>query len=216
MLSIEQLPDGLRSDIRNLTLKSGQILFYQEDPVDAIFFLKSGLVRLLHYTEGGEEVNHYLVHAGEFFAEVALVLDRYACTAVVDTTSHICLLPKQKVLQLMQQDSNFALMLTGQVAHHLHMTKILLEIRGIRRARDRVLRYLQNIAPVRGETFQIDQTFKTISQELNLTPETLSRALSQLEEEGIIERRHRQIILNHHPAFRLRRNGYYNQTYKSS
>ena len=80
-----------------------------------------------------------------------------------------------------------------QLAGRLQQVKILLELRSIRSARDRTLQYLLLSMQPEQQSINLDQPWCGIAEELALTPEAISRALSQLEEEGIIARQRRQI-----------------------
>ena len=87
--------------------------------------------------------------------------------------------------------ANQLLMLVGQKVQSL---QTLIELRSIRSATLRVQQYLRyrsrGLEPVR-----LEGTWKAIASELSLTPQTLSKALAQLEQTGQIERRPEGIYL---------------------
>jgi CRP/FNR family transcriptional regulator, dissimilatory nitrate respiration regulator len=188
-------PEQLLTDLQALTeyrqLATGQILFHKGELAQFAFWLDSGQLGLLHYTEDGQAVNHYRVRRGESFAEVALFINVYDCTAVAEAASRVALLPKQAVLEALRQRPDLAEAMMKQLAWRLHQAKILLELRSIRSARDRVLQYLKLSAYQLSVRF--DQPLKRVAEDLALSPEALSRALAQLEEEGIISRQRRMV-----------------------
>jgi CRP-like cAMP-binding protein len=198
--AINPLPVELQALITWQDVTEGQIIFREGDAADLLFFLESGQVRLLQYTEAGKTIEHYGVEAGEFFAEIVLFFGDYACTAIASQSSRIAAIPKVHFLTELRQNSELAIVLMGQMSRRLHLTKILLELRSIRSARERVIRYLQIMISLVGDPQQsrldLDRPFKSIAGDLGLSPEVLSRTLRQLQEEGVIERVDRSIMLH--------------------
>jgi CRP/FNR family transcriptional regulator, dissimilatory nitrate respiration regulator len=187
----EQLLNDLQSLVEYRELAAEQVLFHKGELTQFAFWVKSGRLRLLHYAADGQAVNHYRVRSGESFAEVALFINVYDCTAITEAASRVALLPKQAVLEALRQRSDLAEAMMKQLAWRLHQSKILLELRSIRSARDRVLHYLQLSADQLAVRF--DQPLKRVAEDLALTPEALSRALAQLEEEKVISRQRRTV-----------------------
>jgi len=194
-LAFNQLPAELQASVLVRNLAPGEILFRQREPVEAAFFLESGLIHLVHYTEDGDLIHHYSVHAGESFAEVALFKDRYLCTAIANAPSRVLLLPKPLYVSALGTYPALATAFMEQLAERLHETKLLLQLRSIRSAQKRVLHYLQLNVQVDGITVLIERPLKEIADNLGLTPEALSRALNQLHKQRIINRRKRKITL---------------------
>ncbi len=194
--SIANLPDHLHNQISHRHLSAGEILFIANEPVDYLYYLESGSISLLHYTESGQAVYHYAVVADEFLAEVLVVAERYLCTAVVEEAAQVLVIPKQAFLDALRQNNALLLDFFNEVAHRLHMTKMMLQLRSIRLAQERVLNYLQVLAQPGNNTVPLNRSFKQMARELDLTPETFSRALAQLQEEGRISRGEGQIVLS--------------------
>jgi len=191
----EHLPIELQALIKYQDLADRQVLFHKGELAQAIFWLKSGQIRLLHYRIDGLAVNHYRIQAGESFAEVALFMNTYDCTAIAETASRVAFIPKHLVLKALNQHPCLAEAVMTQLAGRLQQVKILLELRSIRSARDRTLQYLLLSMQPEQLSMNLNQPLRGIAEELALTPEAISRALSQLEEEGIIARQRRKIQL---------------------
>ena len=196
---IEQLSTELQALITWQEVTEGQVIFREGEAADLLYFLDSGQVRLLQYTSAGKAIEHYRIDAGEFFSEVVLFLGNYACTAIADLPSRIAAIPKSAFLAELQQNLELASALMSQIARRLHIIKITLELRSIRSARERVLRYLQIMIPLEGDLEQsritLERSFRAIAADLGISPEVLSRTLRQLQEEGVINRRDRTIVL---------------------
>ncbi|MEM9136582.1 MAG: Crp/Fnr family transcriptional regulator, partial [Cyanobacteria bacterium P01_F01_bin.42] len=181
--SVQDFPEELRQKIERRTLQKGEALFREGDPADAIYFLDSGLVRLLNYTPSGKMVDHYLAMEGEFFAEVLMIMSVCTCTAIAETVSQILVIPKQDWLETLKNHRSLAIAFAGALTYRLHWLKVIIQLRGIRAARERVWSYLQIVAAPNTRTITLDRPLKAIASELDITPETLSRVLKQLTTE---------------------------------
>lgn len=192
---INQLPAALQAVVTYQNLSNGQALFHRNEVSKAVYAVKSGQIRLLHYTKSGQAISHYTIYAGEICAEIALFLNTYTCSAIAEEPTQVLVFPKQEFLNMLQQDSAFAIAFMRQVSYRLHMAKVMVELRSIRSAQERVLHYLRLIAPPEKNTVMLEQPLKNIASELGITPEVLSRTLTQLATEGAIAREKRKIIL---------------------
>lgn len=192
---IDQLPAALQAVATYQNLSNGQVLFHRNEPAKAIYAVKSGQVRLLHYTKSGQAISHYTVYVGEICAEVALFLDTYTCNAIAEEPTQVLVFPKQEFLNTLRQDSAFAIAFMMQLSYRLHAAKVMVELRSIRSAQERVLYYLWLIASPEKNTVVLEQPLKNIASELGISPEVLSRTLTQLVTEGAIVREKRKIII---------------------
>lgn len=193
--NFDQLPTALQTVVTQQTLTIGQALFHKGEPADTVFVIQFGRIRLLHYTESGQIVNHYQVNPGELCAELVLFIETYACTAIAEELTQVLVFPKQAFLKALQQDSDLAIAFMAQMAYRLHLTKTMLEVRGIRSARERVLHYLRFVMPTDQNSVLLKQPLKNIAYDLGISPEVLSRTLTQLEIEEVILREKRRITL---------------------
>ncbi|MDX2211767.1 MAG: Crp/Fnr family transcriptional regulator [Oculatellaceae cyanobacterium bins.114] len=192
---INQLPATLQTAVKYQHLSNGQVLFNRHEEPQAIYAIKTGQVRLLHYTTSGQSISHYAVYSGEICAEIALFLDSYTCSAIAEGATQVLVFPKPVFLTALQQDPHFAIAFMMQLAYRLHTTKVTLELRSIRSAQERVLHYLYLVTPPENNTIVLEQPLKDIAADLSLSPEVLSRTLAQLESDGAIVRQKRRITL---------------------
>lgn len=192
---VDQLPAALRKVATYQHLSNRQILFNRNEASQAIYAVRSGQIRLLHYTKSGQSISHYAVRSGEICAEVALFLDAYTCSAIAEEPTQVLVFPKQTFLNALQQHSDFAAAFIMQLSHRLHKTKVMLELRSIHSAPERVLHYLQLIVPPEQDTIVLEQPLKNVAADLGISSESLSRSLTQLERDGAIAREKRKIRL---------------------
>ena len=104
--------------------------------------------------------------------------------------------PKAALISALRVYPDLAETLVTMLAAIIRTLEIRLELRDIRASHQRVLRYLRYQARGNDEgVITFDRPLKDIATDLGFTPETLSRALARLEQEGLILRQDRQIIL---------------------
>lgn len=190
----DSLPRELRNAITYRDLRRGENLFEQKEAASAFFVVESGRVKLVRYTTSGKMVTFQDATPGEILAEIALFSDKYPCTAVAEVNSRLIVYPKHLFLLALHNNADLAADFIAMLVQKMETLKFRLELRDIRAAHDRLLRYLhyqtndQNI-------IKCDRPFKEIAADLGLTPETLSRAMAKLEKEGLITRTKMQIKL---------------------
>ncbi|MEM6352887.1 MAG: Crp/Fnr family transcriptional regulator [Cyanobacteria bacterium P01_D01_bin.14] len=191
-------PETLTSELQDccqfISLVPDQRLFRQGDAATRIFLLTQGRLRLFRRTVEKREITLAVTVASGILGEEALFDKRYGNSAIADTTTQLIAYPIQPLRSAIVQEPGIAnqlLMLVGQKVQSL---QTLIELRSIRSATLRVQQYLryrsQGLEPVR-----LEGTWKAIASELSLTPQTLSKALAQLEQTGQIERRPEGIYL---------------------
>src|SRR5579859_2414044 len=88
---------------------SGQVIFAQGDPADAIFYIQKGKVKLTVVSKPGREGVLALLGSGDFFGESSLAgqpLWMKAATVIVDAT--VIRVEKQAMIRLLRQDPAFS------------------------------------------------------------------------------------------------------------
>ena len=88
---------------------SGQIIFAQGDPADAIFYIQKGKVKLTVVSKPGREGVLAILGSGDFFGESCLAGQPFtmkAATVIGDAT--VIRVEKQAMIQLLRQDPAFS------------------------------------------------------------------------------------------------------------
>lgn len=195
ILTSQQLPPELQISLTTLSLNPGQLLVQQGEPAESIYFLESGRIRLVSFAEE-QIITHYFINPGESFAETALFSEEYTCTAIAEVPSRVSVISKQRFLESLYGSASLTELYIRQLTQRFVNLKAILELRSIRSARERILRYLTLNAQADGVTVNLPQSIKDWASELGLAADVVSRVLGQLHDEGTITRRKRQITLN--------------------
>jgi CRP-like cAMP-binding protein len=110
----------------------------------------------------------------------------------------VLLIRSSVIFELLEQDREFARKLLAGLSMRLHQLVQDVELYSQRSSAQRVIGYLLQLCPSSGGcdmplTVDLPTTKQVIASRLNLTPETLSRILHDLSENGLIEMRGRRI-----------------------
>lgn len=201
LTAIDSLPEALRNTITIQSLVAGETLFTQEDKASNLYVVTSGRIKLVRYINGGKVSMFEIVRTSESLAEVALFSEIYSCTAIAEIDSEVIAYPKEEFLSVLRVYPDMAQDFMAMLVKKIQSLKFSLELRDIRIAHERVLRYLRHLVNFPQETtIVLDRPLKDIASELGFTPETLSRALIRLETDGIIARQERIITLQNNSA----------------
>ena len=165
----------------------GQSIFRQDDPVPGMYIVITGLARVFKIAMSGKEHTLHLAGPGQTFAEVAAIaaFPCPACAEAVDETEAL-LLPTDAFRRMLELDHSLCLeLLTGMGVWVRHLTSLLEDI-VLRDAASRVARQLL-AAPRSADRIALFPGLrKHLANQLNLTPETLSRTFHRFAEAGLI------------------------------
>jgi len=186
--SMRRITDALavRTVPRNTTL------FLERQEGESLFVLVSGSVKLQRVSDEGREVVVNVVQPGEMFAEVILFEDsRYPVTAVAAEESQVIEIPKRKVHELLAEE-DFRNEFLGGVMRKLRFLVDQVYVLTSCDVRERFLRFLRRRYGLR-ERYRLVVPKKDIAAVLGTTPETLSRTLAELQDDGYISMQGREL-----------------------
>lgn len=165
---------------------AGDILFRQGDPCPGIYIVGEGLVRVFKLAPSGKEQVLHLAGPGATFAEAA-VIGGFACPAFAQAVEPgaAALIPAEPFMAFLRGDHQACIDLLAGLAGWLHHVVDLLEDLTLRDAAGRLARHLIQHAGADGAV-RLPSLRKHLAGQLNLTPETLSRTLRRLDEDGCI------------------------------
>jgi len=166
----------------------GDVIFRQGEEAPGIFVVASGMVRLYKIAPSGKEHVLHLAGPGDTFAEVA-VIGRFACPAFAEAVeqSTCLLLPSDSLLASLRRSHGMCLqLLTGMATWVRHLVGLMEGI-VLRDAASRVARYLIEAGGDQEATVRLPGRKRDIASHLNMTSESLSRALRHLREAGLIQ-----------------------------
>lgn len=207
--SLEQFPllqslsppelEAIRDKLKISTYEKGEIIIKKGEPSHHLLFLLKGEVDIIDFDAEGGEVWIATITPGQFFGELALILDEpRSADAIATQPSTVALLPRKHALELLTEHPAVAREMMRHLAltikhqnQHLHMLnqpsatnriKALLLLKA--RSYSGGLLVVENL-PSQAQ----------LAKMANTSRETVSRTLSRLCREGILEKDYRRLII---------------------
>lgn len=196
LFQTDRLPPELLASTTLLDLHRGQYLYHQAEAARAVFTVESGRVQLCTNTSDGKRVPLYAVRVGECVAEAALFADEYCSDVVAETKSRVRAFPKNTLQKALFNHPHLAVEFMALQAKRCNMLRINLELRSLRSARERILQFLTMSALPQTRDFTLDRPLKNIADDLGLTHESFYRTLTDLIDEGLVNRMGKVMRLN--------------------
>jgi len=168
------------------TMRRREMLFMEGDTGHSMFLMAQGVVQLFKTSPDGKEVVIKLVRPGEIFGEVILFQrDRYPVSACALTAVQVFLLPKRQ-FDLLLDEEEFRREFIGML---LEKQRFLSEQIFRLSALDVEQRFFHFLREQYGEReeYAVDVTKRELAAAIDALPETLSRLLLKLKDEGTVQ-----------------------------
>lgn len=195
-LSVAELRQLMRqSAVR--AYKRHEIIFMEGDPYAGLYLVLSGRVKVFKTNPEGKEQIIHLVGPREPFADVPLFTGGpYPATAQALEDTRVLFIAKQAFLDLLQGNPEISLRMLGAFAKRLRRMVQLVEELSLKEVTTRLARYLLDESKNAAHpTFQLPISKANLAAYLGTIPETLSRSLRELEDNGIISVQGKQITI---------------------
>ncbi|MFW5828965.1 MAG: Crp/Fnr family transcriptional regulator [Planctomycetota bacterium] len=180
----------------------GTLLFRQGDQCRAMYVVGSGQARVFQLAASGKEHTLYLAGPGDNFAEIAAIDGLpYPASAESISACTLVALDAEGLAELLESDHLLCRQLMLGMAMWVRHTVGLLEDVVLRDAVGRLAHYLLDL-PREGEQVRLPASNVHIAKLLNLTPETFSRSLRRLSDDGLISGSGRALYLRDRIALR--------------
>ena len=199
--------DKLVADTSVESIDKGEILFHRGDEAHDFFYVESGQIELsVISADGQKKVIEVLPH-GRTFAEAIVFMQegRYPVTAEALSNSVVYRISNDRYRALLKGNTNACMRLLSDVCRHLHERVREIERLTEQNARSRLSSYLiDHVTEVNDDeaSVRLDLPKHVIASRLSITPETLSRLLRAMTQDGILTVDDRVIFV--HSLARLR------------
>ncbi|MGM0415104.1 MAG: Crp/Fnr family transcriptional regulator [Bacillota bacterium] len=198
-LIFSDLEESQLKDIYELlnekSYQKGETIFLAGDKGESMFFLREGKVKITRNSPDGKEHIVKFIEPGEVFGEVILFgHEIYPATTICLEDSRLNLLKRDDFKDYFLENPEIGWGMLKTMADKLFFSQSRIESLALLDSKTRIIQSLLDMA---GED---DLALKEMSQQqlanyLGLTRETVSRNISQLKDEGLIENQGRKVLI---------------------
>jgi CRP/FNR family transcriptional regulator len=186
-------------------------IFREGDRADGFFVVAEGRVKVFKLSEDGKEQVLHLIGPGQSFAEATIFEGgTYPAHAEALEGCDLVYFPKRPFTDLLERNPRIALRMMASLSRWLKRMTDLVDSISLRDVETRLVRYLSDELAGRGAAikdgtvYELDVSKNVLAARLGTVPETFSRTLKKLQEEGKIRVKGKQIrILRAESLFSL-------------
>ncbi|WP_295435808.1 Crp/Fnr family transcriptional regulator [uncultured Thiodictyon sp.] len=186
-LSTEQL-ERVAGHAVAIHLDEGQWLFRQGDPSRRFYFVEHGQLRLFRLSPDGVEKVIEIVSPGQTFAEALMFLKapRYpVCAAALEPTELIGI-EAAAFAAMLRESVDICFVVMGALSRRLRGLIAEIDNLTLHSATSRVARYLLAQVSADRPEFVLEVPKGVLASRLSIQPETFSRVIRQLTQDGVV------------------------------
>lgn len=173
-------------------VERGQVIFLQGGELDTVYLIFSGRVKVVMVTEDGLEQVMNILSAGDIFPHVGFLEGgSYPATAMALEDTRLACLRRSDLLALVRQHGDLAVQLLVMLGDTIRALQARIRDVSLRSLQGRLAaalwRLAKQSAPAPGAPVTIGLTHQELSSLVGASRESVSRALSALRREGLVE-----------------------------
>ena len=182
---------------------AGEVIYHMEDPADALYFVRDGMVKISMYFPNGKEMILGLLGQYDIFGELLLLpSERRPNQAEAVTETTLIVMPETDFQRLLQQQPRIALKFIQVMSTRLWQAQQWQAEVGAFDAPGRLANLLVRLAGDfgkegdRGVEIDLNLTQQDLAKMIGATRETVSHCLARLLEYGAVKRRRSPIVVD--------------------
>ncbi len=181
---------------KHLTFQKGELLF-SPSQTEGLFLISEGRVKVYEISSSGKEELLRVLNAGDFVGEEALFsADETFSFGEALGTVHACFIKREAFLQLLLDYPSISLKLLEEYSRRMIRASHQATANMSESVMSRLAAYLLELSSAEESAgFTLPMQMKELSNFLSTSPETLSRRVKQLVNEGLIEKSGRKITI---------------------
>jgi CRP/FNR family transcriptional regulator, anaerobic regulatory protein len=174
--------------------KKGQMVFFEGDVADKLYIVNQGKVKVYKYTKEGKEQILYVLSDGDFIGDLSLLKKgkfEFNAEALEDTA--ICTLSKEDFDNVVRTNPEITFKILENVHDRLISLERLVQSLGTKDVEARIaallLSFIKNFGTETKEGIMVDLPLnrEEMGNYIGITRETISRKLTSMQDEGVIE-----------------------------
>ena len=181
------------------TVRHGHTLFRTGDPFAALYAVRTGFFKTRISSEDGRDQVTGFQMAGELLGLDGISAERHTCDAVALEDSQVCVIPFERLEGLSREFSDLQRQFHKIMSREIVRDHGVMLLLGSMRAEERLAAFLLNLTErLQARGFSASEvvlrmTRAEIGSFLGLKLETVSRAFSKFQDDGVLQVRQRNV-----------------------
>lgn len=174
--------------------KKGQMVFFEGDVSDRFYIINSGKIKVFKYTREGKEQILYILSEGDFIGDLSLLKKgKFDSNAEAIEDVHVCMLTKDSFDEILTKNPTISLKILENVHDRLVGLENLVQTLSTKDIEARIAGLLISFSRDFGKSEEgnmvIDNPLsrEEMANYIGVTRETISRKLTSMQDDGIIE-----------------------------
>ena len=192
----------MTKDLKRKTFESGQTIFFQGDPGNNLYIIKSGTVRIYVHAKDGQEISVTIYGPGDLFGEMSLIDQQpRSATAIAVEDATMWTMSGADFYRHLQNSHQLALNIMLTLSARLRQTNesfmSLASLDVTRRVAKRLLSLALRQGEKTKEGIRITSplTQGDLASLISASRESTNRVLRALQRKGLVDMQNRYIIL---------------------
>lgn len=188
--------------IRRKVFEKGDTIFNEGDLCDQLLIVNGGSMKVYQMSKEGKEQILYILSEGDFLGDLNLLKkDIYRFSGAALEETHLCTISKDDFDQLMQEHPDVYFQVMAYAHDRIRDLEKMIQTLTTKDVESRLAVLLNRLAEAfgikteAGIEIQLTLTREEMASFVGLTRETVSRKLSSLQSEGLIELHDNRMIL---------------------
>lgn len=187
--------EEISKSIKSLSYKKGEIIYRPGDESDSLYIVKSGKVKIYRLSESGKEQLLHILNPGDFTGELALFRQSvHESFAEAMENTNICMITRPDLQKFLEKYPSISIKMLAILSERLDAIEKQSTSFATLSVEKRLVDFLIESAQNQDKEFTLPMSQKDLASYLGTTPESISRKLTALEDEGYIRQLPRRKI----------------------
>ena len=194
-LSSDQIEALAMIAVENYYMK-GENIFSEDEQATGFYVVVNGRVKIFKLSSEGREQILHIFGPGEVFGEVPVFAGKkYPASADAMEKSRILFFPRDSLIRLIEKNPSIALNMLAVLSMRLRRFTSMIDDLSLREVPSRLAKHLLFLSGQKHNSHELELSITKgqLASLLGTIPETLSRILTKMTEQGIIESDGRKI-----------------------
>ena len=192
IMLFEDLSEEMLKEISLIAISKdvgkGETIFFEGQDGDRFYGISEGSVKIFKLSADGNEQILHIFSKGDIFGEVAVFSGKtFPANARAMEFCKLLAFPRESFSALISKNTELSLKMLAVLSARLRLMTFLVENISLKSVSGRISFYLLNFEHEASAWFVLPVGKGQLAKMLGTIPETFSRSLRQLQEQGIIE-----------------------------